>query len=46
MTDFTRTLTDIEKKSDWLKHCKVCPGKYYCKYGSIEKCRILDNPDV
>lgn len=47
MVDFTRTLTDIEKANeDWLKYCKSCPGKYYCSYKNIEKCKILDNPDV
>jgi hypothetical protein len=47
MVDFTRTLTDIEKANeDWLKYCKNCPGKYYCSYKNIEKCKILDNPDV
>jgi hypothetical protein len=46
MVDFTRTLTDIEKANeDWLKYCKNCPGKYFCNYGSIEKCRTLDNPE-
>ena len=45
MCDFTQTLTDIEKKCEWLKHCRGCPGKYYCNYESIKKCREFDNPE-
>jgi len=46
MIDFTRTLTEIEKMNeDWIKNCKNCLGKYYCRYESIEKCKTLDNPE-
>jgi hypothetical protein len=46
MTDFTRTL-DMEKKyKDWLKHCRICPGNYYCKDKNVKECITLDNPDV
>jgi len=44
--DFTQTLTDIEKKEQWLKHCKVCLGRYYCIYESVGRCKTLDNPDI
>jgi hypothetical protein len=41
-----RTLTDIEKKEQWLKHCKNCLGRYYCRYENVEMCKTLDNPDI